>query len=253
MQACRLALSTAVLATLALASTAQAQRNFIGLGVGAVPVYEGSSEYRAVPAPIINYHSGNFFITPRAGLPALGLKANLASDLEAGVFLGLGLGRKSSRTEVTKGLDDIKFHANYGAYLEWTPGRASLGIAYRQAARSGYGGTLDLRVSYAAWESGAHRIRVGAGTQWANRDTMDTWYGVSPQQAAQSQAGLSTYRPSAGFKSASLFSVWSYQVTPKWSTLTSLGVNTLLGDAKNSPLTERRTNVFGSFGVVYAF
>ena len=57
------------------AGAAHAQStNFIGLGVGVVPVYEGSSEYRALPVPLINYHSGNFFITPRMGLPAMGLK-----------------------------------------------------------------------------------------------------------------------------------------------------------------------------------
>ena len=30
-------------------------------------------------------------------------------------------------------------------------------------------------------------------------------------------------------------------------------MNTLLGDARDSPLTERRANLFGSVGVAYAF
>ncbi len=47
---------------------------FIGLGAGAVPVHEGSREYRALPAPLMNDESGSFFIFPRAGLPTPGPK-----------------------------------------------------------------------------------------------------------------------------------------------------------------------------------
>ena len=252
-----LATGAATAATLACAAApAQADQpgtNFIGLSVGYVPVYEGSREYRALAVPLVNYHSGNFFISPRAGLPAMGLQTALAPDWKAGVFVGMGLGRDSSDADRTKGLDDIDFHGTYGAFVEWAPGPLSLGAAYRQAARSGYGGTLERRATYAAWQDGAHRVNIGASTQWASHDAMQTWYGVTSSQAASSRAGLSTYSPSSGFKSAALFTTWSYRINPSWSTITTLGVNTLLGDARDSPLTERRANLFGSVGVAYAF
>lgn len=227
--------------------------NFIGLGVGAVPVYEGSSEYRALPVPLINYQSGNFFITPRMGLPAMGLKASLASDLDAGVFVGMALGRKADDADLTKGLDDIKFHGAYGAYVEWRPGRYSLGAGYKQAARSGYGGTLELRASYAALMTEKNTVQVGIRTEWANSDYMQTWYGVTSSQSARSREGLSTYSPSSGFKNVGLYSTWIYRINPSWSTVSTIGVNTLLGDARDSPLTDRKTNVFGSVGVTYRF
>lgn len=227
--------------------------NFIGLGVGYIPVYEGSRDYRALPVPLINYHSGNFFISPRAGLPSMGLQTDLAPDWKAGVFVGLSLGRDASDSDRTKGLNDIDFHAAYGGFVEWTPGPWSLGAAYRQAARSGYGGTLELRATYTAWQEGANRVNVGASTQWASHDAMQTWFGVTSSQAARSREGLSTYSPSSGFKSATLFTNWSYRINPSWSTITTVGVTTLLGDARDSPLTARRANVFGSVGVVYAF
>lgn len=249
----RLALSASTLACFTLASTAAQAQNFIGAGVAVVPVYEGSSTYRTVPLPLINYQSGNFFITPRAGLPALGLKTSLAQDLEAGVFLGLDLGRKASRTARTKGLDNIHFHASYGAYLEWTPGPLSLGAAFRKAAHTGYGSVVELRASYAAWESGPHRMRIGVDTQWSSRSAMKTWFGVTQEEAMSSQAGLPAYSPSAGFKSASLFSVWSYRLSSNWSALTTVGVNRLFGDAKDSPLTAQKTNLFGSIGAIYSF
>lgn len=257
MKLAMLATGAATAAALACAAAPahadQPGTNFIGLSVGYVPVYEGSREYRALPVPLVNYRSGNFFISPRAGLPAMGLQTALAPDWKAGVFVGMGLGRDSSDADRTKGLDDIDFHGTYGAFVEWAPGPLSLGAAYRQAARSGYGGTLELRATYAAWQEGAHRVNIGASTQWASHDAMQTWYGVTSSQAASSRAGLSTYSPGSGFKSAALFTTWSYRINPSWSTITTLGVNTLLGDARDSPLTERRANMFGSVGVVYAF
>src|SRR3546814_14547392 len=72
--------------------------NMIGRGVGFIPKYEGSGDYRALPVPLINYQSGSFFISPRAGLPSAGIKMDLSNDWSAGVFLGMGLGRKSNKS-----------------------------------------------------------------------------------------------------------------------------------------------------------
>lgn len=249
-----LARGAAAAAVFSVAGAAHAQSgNFIGLGLGVVPVYEGSSQYRAIPVPLINYHSGNFFITPRAGLPAMGLKTSLAPDLDVGAFVGMSLGRDQDDADLTKGMGDIKFHGAYGAYVEWRPGRYSLGAAYRQAARSGYGGTLELRASYAALKTETHAVQVGVSTQWASRDAMQTWFGVTSSQAANSREGLSAYSPSSGFKSATLFTSWAYRINADWSALTAAGVTTVLGDARDSPLNERRANLFGSVGLVYTF
>lgn len=249
-------LTKSLMAATALAAAAGAQaqgRNFIGLGVGVVPLYEGSSKYRTLPVPLINYESGSFFITPRAGLPALGLKTDLAPDLTAGVFIGANLGRKASDSSRTRGLGNIDFHAAVGGYVEWSPGRYSLGAAYRQALHSDYGATLELRTSYAVIQNERNNVRLGVSTQWGNRDDMQTWFGVTSSQARRSHAGLSTYSPSSGFKSASVFSNWIYRFDDRWSTITTVGLTSVLGDARDSPLNQRKVNLFGSVGVAYAF
>lgn len=238
---------------LACGAAHAASPNFVGAAVAVVPTYEGSDEYRVLPVPLVNYHRGAFFITPRAGLPALGLRAQLTSDIDAGVFLGMGLGRKAGRTERTHGLDNIDTHAAVGAYVEWRPGPYSLGAAYRQAAHKGYGAAIELRASYALWQSGADSVRVGVGTEWMNRRAMQTWFGVSAEQAASSTYGLSRYDTSSGFKSASLFATWSHRINNDWSVVSSVGLNRVLGDAADSPLTARKLNGFGSVGVAYAF
>ena len=59
--------------------------------------------------------------------------------------------------------------------------------------------------------------------------------------------------PVFGFQSASLYAAGSHQLSARWSTVATLGVSTVLGDARDSPLVERDSNVFGSVGMVYAF
>lgn len=254
MQAVTKARYAVSLALFASAGSAVAEgTNFIGVGVGYVPNYAGSDEYRVVPTPLINYRSGNFFVTPRAGLPAMGLSFELAPDLETGVFVGLELGRDSDDSDRTRGMDDIDFHGAYGAFVEWTPGRYSLGAAYRQAAKSGYGGALELRTSYAVVQTEQQQLRLGVSTEWANSNDMQTWYGVSTSDAARSRENLSPYTASSGFKTAALFANWRYNLTKDWIVMSTVGVSTVLGDARDSPLTERKTNLFGSMGVAYRF
>lgn len=231
---------------------AQAQ-NFIGAAAAVLPEYDGAKDYRFLPVPLINYQSGHFFISPRAGLPATGLKWDLAQDVSAGLFLGMSLGRDADDADRLKGLGDIDFHGVYGAYMEWHPGRFSLGAAYRQATRGGYGGTLELRSSYRVVQTSRNVVTVGASTQWASHDDMQTWFGVSTSQAARSEAGLKPYSASAGFKSAALFANWRYSLNKDWAVLTTVGVNTLLGDARDSPIVERETSAFGSLGITYSF
>ncbi|GAB1578553.1 MipA/OmpV family protein [Bordetella petrii] len=231
---------------------AQAE-NFIGVAAAFLPEYDGAKDYRFLPVPLINYESGHFFISPRAGLPATGLKWDLAQDVSAGVFLGMSLGRDADDADRLEGLDDIDFHGVYGAYMEWHPGRFSLGAAYRQAMRSGYGGTLELRASYRVIQTERNIVTVGASTEWASHGDMETWFGITSSQAASSEAGLKPYSASAGFKSAALFANWRYSLDKHWAVVTTVGVNTLLGDARDSPIVERETSAFGALGVTYSF
>ena len=76
---------------------------------------------------------------------------------------------------------------------------------------------------------------------------------ASRRASRRSRAGLHAYSPSSGFQSASLYAAWSHQLSARWSTVATLGVSTVLGDARDSPLVERDSNVFGSVGMVYAF
>lgn len=234
------------------AQVAQAQ-NVAGLGVAVVPKYEGSKDYRGVPLPFVNYESGAFFIGGRGGFPGLGLRIRPAQDFSTGVYLSANLGRDSSDHSRLRGLPDVDFHGLAGAFVEYKPGRAAFSADIRQALRSSYGMTLDLAANYAIFQSHKSRITVGANTSWANHDHMDTWFGVGNAAAERSRENLRPYKASAGFKSVGISSSWTYRLTDRWSTNTTVGVKTLVGDARDSPVVERETSVFGGVGLLYAF
>jgi len=228
-------------------------QDLVGGGLAVVPAYPGADSYRVLPAPILNFQRGPFFISNSQGLPGLGLKTEIAPGLNVGVRAGFGLGRKESRSDRLSGLGDIDAHAQYGVFADWDPGRWRASLAYTQAAKSGYGGTLAVRGSYAIWQGGKHDVQVGAGLEWGNRDHMQTWFGVTPEQAAHSGAGLASYRPSSGLRSGSAFALWTYRLDQRWRVVTLLGVQTLMGDAADSPIVERKTAAFGSVGLAYSF
>ena len=243
----------ALAVALAAACGAAQAENSIGLGVGVVPEYEGSHDYHAVPVPLIQYQSGAFCIGGDGGLPVLGLRTHLAPNWQAGVFAGLRLGRDADDHDHLDGLDDIDAHGTTGAFLRWSADRWRVDLTATQALRSGYGTRAELRASYEVWRSDRSRIRLGAGTVWGSHNYMSTCFGVDGSEAASSKAGLREYSAGAGLRSATFSATWNYDLTQRWGLVTQVGVRTLLGDARDSPIVERRTSPYGMVGVRYRF
>ncbi|WP_407353621.1 MipA/OmpV family protein [Luteimonas sp. R10] len=239
---------------LALCAQQAAAQNYAGIGVAMVPEYEGAEDDRFLPLPLVRYETEHFFFSPRAGLPALGVKWSTDADLVGGLFLSAGMGRDADDAEILRGLEDLDTHAVYGAFLAWEPGRLSASVAYRRAAKSGYGATVDLRAGYRVLQRERDVVTLGANVEWADDDRMRTWFGITPEQAARSEAGLPVYAVSSGVKSVGASAVWLHRFAgSRWSLVTAAGVNRLQGDARDSPVVERATAPFASVGVVRAF
>ncbi|OZI66762.1 MipA/OmpV family protein [Bordetella genomosp. 11] len=245
---------TALWGIAALLASAEVQaENSVGLGVGIVPEYAGAKDYHAVPVLQLSYERGAFFVGTQDGLPTVGLRTQLAPDWQAGVFAGMRLGRDADDHDRLKGLEDIDAHATVGAFLRWQPGRWRITTTAIQALHAGYGTRIELNGSYAVWMAGRNVVRLGAQTAWGSHDDMSTWFGVTSSEAARSEAGLGSYSAGAGFRSAGLYANWRYAIDRQWSLFTTVGVRTLLGDARDSPIVERRTSAYGAVGVSYRF
>lgn len=241
-----------VLAALLVVGPVSAQTT-IGAGVGFMPKYEGAKNYRARPFPLVTHENGNFFIAPKAEMPAIGLQADLASNWKIGVFGGLQWGRKASDDHRLYGTDRIKRHGAAGVFTQANLGDVSLNATYYHALKKNYGGGLQLGASYGVWSEGPSSLRVGGVLSFVDDDAMSTNFGVKHHEAAASRGRLHHYDPSGGLKSYTLYGSYSHSFSNSWALNTTLGLKNLTGSARNSPLVERKASVYGSVGLGYSF
>ncbi|VTQ73556.1 MltA-interacting MipA family protein [Stenotrophomonas maltophilia] len=85
-------------------------------------------------------------------------------------------------------------------------------------------------------------VSGSVSTDYGNRGYMQTWYGVSPEQAART--GFAQHKPKAGLVSAGLGLKWSHRVGRNGNWYISAEGTRLLGDAADSPIVQK-ANQFG--------
>ncbi len=76
-------------------------------------------------------------------------------------------------------------------------------------------------------------------------------FGVTPLQSLRS--GNAIYRPAGGLKSIDLSAGANYQLTSHWSVGVSSNFSFLRGDAKDSPIVEKKTQISTLANVIYRF
>lgn len=90
---------------------------------------------------------------------------------------------------------------------------------------------------------------AGVGVSMANRQNMQTYFGITPEQAATSKlpvfmagSGLRNMYAGAGFITA---------LSPRWILFGNVGASRLLGDAADSPLTLKTNSASAGLGLAY--
>lgn len=233
---------------------AQSSPNSVGIDVSASPNYEGGKSYRVLPLTSLSLSKS---VVSPATIFVQGLLAGVSYPMgpyaAAGLLIGVHPGRNQDDAAVLNGTGDIATSLEYGVFARAHSGPASADIRFLQSAHSGYGNRVTLSVAYALIAKPLDKVSVSADTSWSNGPSQQTWFGIDSEQAASSTAGLSTYRPSAGFSRADLKFNWDHRLNTQWSLQGSIGVGSLLGDAADSPVVERRASVFGSMGAAYQF
>lgn len=235
------------------ASQAVAQQTTIGVGVGFMPKYEGADSYGARPYPLLSHRNGHFFLAPKAGLPAVGLQTNLTENWTIGTYASLARSRKADDADRLYGTDDISRHGNLGVFTALRLGPAKMEASYYQALKSGYGANAVIDLSYRLWNDHDSSFSLGTEFKWSNEKAMRTYFGVKSHEAAASNGQLHAYRPDAGLRSYSLYGQYTHKLSQSWSLQGVLGVNTLGEEAKDSPLVEKKSSVFGGVGLGYSF
>lgn len=250
----------AVLATLPLVtladtdSTSAARPNPVGgwsteLGAAVLlnPKFQGSSRYRALAVPYVDARFQDtkgtlLFANVPQGIGGYLLRKG-PSDNRFSVSFALAPGFANRDPDDIDGIDTFGPAAE--ARLRWAyqKGAFSIESTMAQALGSGHEGFyLDLAYNWRGRLGRSGFFSVGPSVRYGDSNYIGALYGITGVESAAS--GLSAFEADQGFESLGLGGVVSVPVSGAWRLTGVLRYSRLLGDARDSSLTQDSNQVF---------
>ncbi len=221
----------------------------IGVGAAYVPRYEGADDYKARALPLISYRSGRFFA---GALGGIGYDFSTVPDLQFGPVVSYRFGRDESDSDRLRGLGDIDSGADVGAFVRWNIRPFFVHATVRQGVGGDVTGTqLRLGAGYGLAIGPSDRVVLDASVDWADREVMQAYFGVTGAQSARS--GLRAYNADSGIRRYGVGALWTHSFTPQWFSTVGVAAYRLGSEAADSPITVDRNAGLVSFGVGYRF
>lgn len=211
--------------------------------------YDGSSDQKTSVLPGIFLQTTNgIFADPLNGV---GYSFEPQGNLQYGVRLNIETGR--SVEDALPGFEKIKARLNPGAYVNYV---VNDNLTLRSALRLGVGegadgSLLHLGGTYKVFQAGFFSVSMNAALKFADQNYMQSYFGVSPAQAAAS--GLKAYKPAAGFASTKVGITAATPLSREVFVFANISMQRLHGDAANSPIVVKKTQPSVFFGGVYSF
>ncbi|HGC6390434.1 TPA: MipA/OmpV family protein [Cronobacter dublinensis] len=231
----------------------------LGGGVGVAPRYSGSNENRVTTPMVLDYTMRNgFFVSSTRGIGY----GNNVGNLDYSAALSYRTGRKdedvdsdamSDGSDYLRGMGDIKGSA-LGAFglgyklSDWLKLQLQAEVPFSERDN---GEALHVGIVSPLYSSSENAVTLSLTGSWGSRDYMQTYYGVTASQSAAS--GFTRYNASAGFYAYSMNMDWTHNFTRRWSVAAAAGFTQLTGDARNSPIVQRKGSPTGSLTVTYRF
>ena len=212
----------------------------LGVGAASIPKYPGSDEQKARLLPVVSVRYGRFFV----GGDSDGVGVNLIEDehWRAGVIASFGAfkPRKESDDLRLHGLGDIDSTPRLGSFVSYTQSWLTASAAVSSDVGGNRQGTLATLSLAARWQATPQLLlTAGPSITWANGQYMQTFFGIDEEQALHS--GLPQYRPGGGVANIGLRVGANYRFNQHWGFGVSASTAQLQGDAKDSPITQDKT------------
>ncbi len=212
----------------------------VGLGTGFKPDYEGSDDYEldVMPDLSVSYRDLVYLRHMELGANALTVKGPREGDkLQLGPLVRFRPGRDQDDNDALRGLGDVEYSVEAGAFLRYGAGPWSAGLTLVQDIADGHDGALaEASVGYGMPIAAGLKASLRASSTWASDDTMQSFFGISAAQAARS--GRAAYEAEAGIKNVGLTLGLEYELMKDVGLGGRIGYTRLLGDAADSPLVE---------------
>jgi outer membrane scaffolding protein for murein synthesis (MipA/OmpV family) len=233
----------------------------VGWVVSHGPPYPGSAQRETRLTPGLALRWGRVSLASRSAFSVRGAEAGTGGGLRVELAdgerlrVGLGLradsGRQESDSDELRGLGDVRRTVRLRLSVSY---RLDDGWRLRSLAAAdalGRGGGLqgDLQVLRDLPLSPSLVLNGTVSLGWGNRQYLQAYYGVTPEQAVRSGYPVST--PSAGLRDLSFSLGLRQELGPRWALFGGAGVSRLIGRAADSPLTREPGSWSLSLGMVY--
>lgn len=242
------ALALAVLAV-SCAGTAFAQdfgatggRNFsveLGAGIQGQPTYPGADDAEA--SPWLLWRNAQF---------GTGGKVD-QQGFSIGPSLNIIGPRDESDDDALEGLGDVDRAYEIGAQVSYGAGPVTAYGAVRRGFEGHEGVVGELGAKYRTDLSDRVTLWSGLELGYGNSDFTQTYFGVTSEQAANSQ--YSVYSPDSGFTSAAIKFEARYAINETTSILGEVEYGKLIGDAGDSPVVQDEYQAALRLGIVRRF
>lgn len=203
----------------------------VGGGILRVPQYEGSSDYKIQAVPIIDFRLNDTILFQTNQVKFVATEW----PLRMGAFARLDLGRGQDAHPNLANLEPVGTSLETGGFAEGQIDNWVMQFSLRQDILSGHKGMFATLTLARLFDIGKQwRVIVGSRTHWANSRYMDSFFGISPAEAAAS--GFPSFNPGGGIKDVGLGTIVSYAATEKMTLQAGFAYERLLSGAKNSPI-----------------
>jgi len=218
------------------AESIKVKDSVVGLGLGFVPDYEGSEDYRAVPIVNARLNLNNNMYVALLGNT---LRANLvpSRELNAGPLLRYRFGRSDVHNSQVDAMKNVDAAIEAGGFISYNlPDWTFAASAAQDISGSHDGLLLDLGVGYRYKLQAETTLTVNAHTTFASSDYMQTYFSVDQSDAVRS--GFKTFDADAGLKDSGFGIALQHMFAMNWSVVGVIRYSRLLGDAADSPVVD---------------
>ncbi|WP_027716614.1 MipA/OmpV family protein [Desulfuromonas sp. TF] len=212
------------------------KQTVLGLGVAAIPDYEGSDEYEAAPLLQVRFNWTNNMYFSLLGNTA---RANLipSDSWHFGPLLRYRAERDDVENDRVDRLEDVDAAVEAGAFLSYNLPNWVFSISAAQDVADAHDGyVVDLGAGYRHKLQDRTMLTLFVQTTYASEDYMDTYFGIDTADAARS--GLNTFEADSEWKDVGVGVLVQHNFSPNWGLLGAAKYTKLLGDASDSPIVD---------------
>lgn len=218
------------LAVLGASGIAQSEETQVGAAIRSRPEFDGFSERKTDPVPVLRYYGRPWFARTTQGMLEGGARWNAGSGLDIGAQLAYEQGPRDKDPGASAGV-----HAEWEGNLGPVPVDALVRV--RQHLDTDRGLQADLRATGGVYQGHGLSAGVFGQVTLASEKYYRAYYGVDE----------------SGLVYASLGALASYDLAPRWVLVGSVERRHMSDNAARSALVVQRSASYGTLGVAYRF